>query len=46
MEDRVEEGLIKGSQEIKSLEETELKHFSKGICKINGKKIGTGFFVK
>ena len=45
MEDRVEEGLIKGSQEIKSLEETELKHFSKGICKINGKKNRYWFFL-
>ena len=47
MEDRIEEGLINGAEEIKPLEETELKNLGKCICKINGKeKIGTGFFCK
>jgi len=44
---RVNEGNIPGSKEIKPLDETNLKHMSKYICKLNGKeKIGTGFFCK
>ena len=40
------EGLIKGSQEIKSLDETNKNKMSKCICKISGNRIGTGFFCK
>jgi len=46
MEDRVDEGLIKGAKEIVPLEETLMHHMGNFICKINGNKIGTGFFCK
>ena len=45
-EKRVEEGKINGSEEIKPLDETQLKQMNKYICKINGNKMGTGFFCK
>jgi hypothetical protein len=48
MEDKIEEGLIKGSMDIISIDKTEiiLEQMKKSICKINGKKKGTGFFCK
>ena len=47
MEDKYEEGMIKGKEDMaKLLEETDLKEKGKCICKINGSKIGTGFFCK
>ena len=46
MEDKYEEGIIKGAEEMKLLENTKLKEKGKCICKINGNKIGTGFFCK
>ena len=46
MEDRVDEGLIKGAKEIVPLQETLMHHMGNFICKINGNKIGTGFFCK
>ena len=46
MEDDYEEGIIKGAKEMKLLEETDQKEKEKCICKINGSKIGTGFFCK
>ena len=46
MEDDYEEGIIKGAKEMKLLEETDQKEKGKCICKINGSKIGTGFFCK
>ena len=42
----VHEGLINGTKEIEPLDKTELKEMSKCICKISGKRIGTGFFCK
>ena len=41
-----EEGKIPGAKEPVSIEETEYKEKEKCICKIDGKKIGTGFFCK
>ena len=48
MEDKIKEGLIKGSIDIISIDKTEiiLKQMKECICKINGKKEGTGFFSK
>ncbi len=48
MEDKIEEGFIKGSIDIITIDKTEkiLKQMKESICKINGKKIGTGFFCK
>ena len=46
MEDKYEEGIIKGAKEMKLLEETDQKEKEKCICKINGKGVGTGFFCK
>ena len=48
MEDKIKEGLIKGSIDIISTDKTEiiLKQMKECICKINGKKEGTGFFSK
>ena len=46
MEFRIEEGLIKGAKEVIPLDKTDLKEKGKCICKINGKRIGTGFFCK
>ena len=46
MEERVDEGKIKGSKEIVPLDKTDLKRMSKCICKLSGEKIGTGFFCK
>ena len=46
MEDDYEEGIIKGAKEMKLLEETDQKEKGKCMCKINGSKIGTGFFCK
>ena len=45
-EEIVHEGLINGAKEIEPLDKTELKEMSKCICKISGKRIGTGFFCK
>jgi len=46
MEDKYEEGIIKDAEEMKPLEDTDQKEKGKCICKINGSKIGTGFFCK
>ena len=46
MEERIDEGIIKGSKEIELLDKTELKKMSKYICKISGNNIGTGFFCR
>ena len=46
MEDKYEEGIIKGAEEMKLLDSTDQKEKGKCICKINGSKIGTGFFCK
>ena len=46
MENNYEEGIIKDAKEMKLLEETDQKEKEKCICKINGSKIGTGFFCK
>jgi len=45
-EEIVHEGLPNGAKEIEPLDKTELKEMSKCICKISGKRIGTGFFCK
>ena len=45
-EEIVHEGLTNGAKEIEPLDKTELKEMSKYICKISGKRIGTGFFCK
>lgn len=44
--ERIEEGIIPGSKKIEILENSKLKYMEKYICKINGEKIGTGFFCK
>ena len=44
--ERIEEGIIPGSEKIEILENTGLKYMEKYICKINGTSIGTGFFCK
>ena len=46
MEEKIEEGLIKGEQRFKLLKDTKKKNMIKYICKISGNKIGTGFFCK
>ena len=46
MEDKYEEGIIKGAEEMKLLDSTNQKEKGKCICKIIGSKIGTGFFCK
>ena len=48
MEDKIEEGLIKGSIDIISIDKINiiLEQMKKCICKIYGKKNGTGFFCK
>ena len=46
MEFRIEEGLINGAKEAIPLDKTDLREKGKCICKINGKRIGTGFFCK
>ena len=46
MEDKYEEGIIKGAEEMKLLDSTDQKEKGKCICKISGSKIGTGFFCK
>ena len=48
MEERYEEGLIKGSIDSIAIEKTEiiLEQMKKCICKVFGDKIGTGFFCK
>ena len=43
---RIEEGLIKGAKEPVPIYKTDLKEMGKCICKINGNKIGTGFFCR
>ena len=44
MEDKIEEGIIIGAKESAPIKETELKNKEDCICKIDGNKIGTGFF--
>ena len=44
--ERIEEGRIPGAKEAISLDETELKEKENCICKIIGRKDGTGFFCK
>ena len=48
MEERYEEGLIKGSIDSMTIEKTEkiLNQMKTCICKVIGDKIGTGFFCK
>ena len=46
IEERIDEGVIKGAKEIMLLDKTELKKMSKYICKISGNNIGTGFFCR
>ena len=46
MEDKIEEGIIIGAKESAPIKETELKNKEDCICKIDGNKIGTGFFCK
>ena len=48
MEERFEEGMIKGAINSITLERVEniLKQMKNCICKITGKNIGTGFFCK
>jgi len=48
MEERVEEGLMKGSIDSIPLEKMEkiLNQMKNCICKIVGNKTGTGFFCK
>ena len=46
MEERIDEGIIKGAKEIMPLDKTDLNKMSKCICKLSGEKIGTGFFCK
>ena len=46
MEDKYEEGIIKGAEEMKLLDSTKQKEKGKCICKIIGSKLGTGFFCK
>ena len=43
---RIEEGFIKGAKEPVPIYKTDLKEMGKCICKINGNKIGTGFFCR
>ena len=43
---RIEEGVIKGTKEPVPIYKTDLKEMGKCICKINGNKIGTGFFCR
>ena len=45
-EEIVNEGLIKGAEEIETLDKSEFKEKNKCICKISGETIGTGFFTK
>ena len=45
-EDKFEEGKIKGAERMKPLDKSKHKEKGKCICKINGSKIGTGFFCK
>ena len=48
MEDRIEEGKIKGAIDSISLEKIEViqEQMKSCICKVYGEKIGTGFFYK
>ena len=46
MEEKIEEGFIKGAKPPKLLKNTNLKYMEDYICKISGNKIGTGFFCK
>ena len=48
MEERYEEGLMKGSIDSITIEKTEiiLEQMKKCICKVFGDKMGTGFFCK
>ena len=46
MEDFIEEGIIKGAKDMEEIKGTWLEQKGNCICKINGIKIGTGFFCK
>ena len=48
MEKRIEEGEIAGAIDILTFKQIEkiLQQMKKSICKINGQKVGTGFFCK
>ena len=48
MDEKIEEGLIRGSIDIISVEKIQmlLEQMIKCICKIEGAKKGTDFFVK
>ena len=46
MEERHDEGIIKGAKISKLLKDTNLNYMEDYICKISGNKIGTGFFCK
>ena len=46
MEERFDEGIIKGAKPSKLLNGTNLSYMKNYICKISGKLNGTGFFCK
>ncbi len=46
MENKMFEGRITGSEEIKELKGSKLEMMGKCICKLNGISVGTGFFTK
>ena len=46
MEDKIEEGTILGAKEPVPIKKSDFKDKENCICKINGNKIGTGFFCK
>ena len=48
MEERIEEGKVNGAIEYITIEQTDiiLSQMKKSICKVSGKKEGTGFFCK
>ena len=46
MEEKIVEGLVKGAEPPKLLENTNLKYMKDYICKVSGKIVGTGFFCK
>ena len=48
MKEEIEVGLIKGSIDKISIEKAEkiLYQMKNCVCKVNGNKIGTGFFCK
>ena len=46
MEEKIDEGIIKGAKAPEILKETNLSYMKDYICKISGKLLGTGFFCK